>query len=86
MNQRKKQINKSLSKLKTFIYQRTLLREFPGSPVVRNWHSHCQGLGSILGLGTKVLQAVWCSQKGRGGKRTLSRQQRDNPQNGRKYL
>ena len=26
--------------------------EFPGSPVVRTQHSHCEGLGSILGQGT----------------------------------
>ena len=26
-------------------------REFPGGPVVRTWHSHCQGLGSIPGWG-----------------------------------
>ena len=68
-NQRKKQINKTSSKVKTFIYQRTLSRELPGGPVVRTWHSHCQGLGSIPGLGTKVLQAVWCSQKGREKKK-----------------
>ena len=29
------------------------------SPVVRTQHFHCQGLGSILGWGTRILQAVW---------------------------
>ena len=32
--------------------------EFPGSPVVRTQHFHCQGLGSISGWGTKVPQAA----------------------------
>lgn len=63
-NQRKKQINKTSSKSKNFIYQRTL----SWNSLVVQWLElapHCQGLGSIPGLGTKVLQAVWCSQKGR---------------------
>ena len=34
-------------------------REFPGSPVVRTWSFHCQGLGSVPGQGTKILQAMW---------------------------
>ena len=28
--------------------------EFPGDPVVRTWHFHCQGLSSIYGWGTKI--------------------------------
>ena len=32
--------------------------EFPGSPVVRTPHFHCQGAGSILGQGTKIPQAA----------------------------
>ena len=39
------------------------MREFPGGPVVRTWHFHCCGLGSIPGQGTKILQAVQCCQK-----------------------
>ena len=34
-------------------------REFPGSPVVKAQYFHCQGLGSIPGWGSKILQAVW---------------------------
>ena len=37
--------------------------EFPGSPVVRTWHFHCQGLGSIPNQGTKTLQAAQLGQK-----------------------
>ena len=34
-------------------------REFPGVLMVRTWHFHCCGLGSIPGLGTEIpLQAV----------------------------
>ena len=39
-----------------------IVREFPGSPMVSTWHFHCQGLGSIPGQGTKLLQTAWCSQ------------------------
>ena len=39
------------------------VREFPGSPVVRTLRFHCCGLGSIPGQGTKIPQAVQCSQK-----------------------
>ena len=31
--------------------------------MVRTWCFHCCGLGSIPGRGTKILQAVQCSQK-----------------------
>ena len=37
--------------------------EFPGYPVVRIQCFHCWGLDSIPGWGTKILQAVWNSQK-----------------------
>ena len=37
--------------------------EFPSGPVAKTWHFHCGGLGSIPGWGTKILQAVWHSQK-----------------------
>ena len=30
---------------------------FPGGPVVKALHFHCRGLGSIPGLGTKILQS-----------------------------
>ena len=32
--------------------------KFPDGPVVRTWHFHCQGLGSIPSGGTKILQAI----------------------------
>ena len=35
----------------------SISREFPGSSVVRTPFSHCQGLGSIPGGGTKISQA-----------------------------
>ena len=31
---------------------------FPGSPLVRTWHFHCRGLGSISDWVTKILQAA----------------------------
>ena len=37
--------------------------EFPGSTVVRTWHFHCCGLGSIPGRGAKILQAAACRKK-----------------------
>ena len=46
-----------------FFGQNWNFREFPGSPVVRTWHFHCQGLGLIPGQGTKILQAEWHGQK-----------------------
>ena len=39
------------------------LLEFPGGPVIRTWYIHCQGLSSIPGQGTTILQAVQPSQK-----------------------
>ena len=36
---------------------------FLGGPVVRVWHFHCRGLGSIPCRGTKIPQAAWCGQK-----------------------
>ena len=38
-------------------------RECPGSPVVRNWHFHCQGPGLIPGQGTKISWVLCHSQK-----------------------
>ena len=42
---------------------KNVMREFPGSPVVRTQCFHCQGPGSIPDRGTKILQAVQCGQK-----------------------
>ena len=38
-------------------------KEFPGSPVVRTWHFHCQVLGSIPVRGTKIPIAMLHNQK-----------------------
>ena len=38
-------------------------REFPGNPVARTHTFNARGLGSIPGRGTKILQAMWYSQK-----------------------
>ena len=38
------------------------LGEFPGEPVARTRHFHFWGLGSILGQGTKIPQAMQCGQ------------------------
>jgi len=35
----------------------------PGGLMVRIPGFHCRGLGSVPGLGTKILQATWHSQK-----------------------
>ena len=35
--------------------------KFPDGPVVRTWHFHCQGPGSIPGQGTKIPQTTWYS-------------------------
>ena len=43
-------------------------REFPGNPVVRIPHSHCQGPGFNPGQRTKIPQVVWCSQGEKKGK------------------
>ena len=42
--------------------------EFPGGPVVIIRHVHCGVLGSLPGLGTKILQAMWFSQKNKWNK------------------
>ena len=39
------------------------IRTFPGRPGVRILYLQCQGLGSIPGQGTKILQVAWCGQK-----------------------
>ena len=38
-------------------------QDVPSSPVVRTPHSHCQGLGSTPGQGTKTPQAAWHGQR-----------------------
>ena len=38
-------------------------KEFLGSPVVRTWHFHCRGLGSVLGQGINIPKAMHCSAK-----------------------
>ena len=36
--------------------------EFPGGLVVRIWHFHCYGPGSIPGQGTEIPQAMQCGK------------------------
>ena len=40
-----------------------MFREFPGSPAVRSLHFTAEGLGSIPGQVTKILQVTECGQK-----------------------
>ena len=42
---------------------KSVIREFPGSPVVRTQHFHCWGPGSIPSLEAKILEAAWGGQK-----------------------
>ena len=34
--------------------KKKIIQGFPGDPVVRTWHFHCQGSSSIYGWGTKI--------------------------------
>ena len=43
--------------------------DFPGSPVVKILCFHCLGMGSVRGLGTKILHALHCGQKVEGEER-----------------
>ena len=45
------------------LFKKNFSLEFPGGPVVRIWHLHCGGLGSIPGWGTKIPQATQRGQK-----------------------
>ena len=42
---------------------RNSFMEFPGGPVVRPWHFHSRGPGSISVWGTEIQKAAWHSQK-----------------------
>ena len=46
-----------------FFSKKTALWEFPGGPVVRTQHFHCQCPGLIPGRGTKTPEAARHSQK-----------------------
>ena len=52
------------------IHIQKVMTESPGGPVVRTWHFHCSGPGSIPGWGTKILQATWWSQKKKNNNET----------------
>ena len=45
------------------VYFKWFILENSLDPVVRTWHFHCCGPGSIPGQGTKILQAMWHSWK-----------------------
>ena len=46
-----------------FNVEREQTKEFPGDPVIRTLHFHCQGPRFIPGQGTKILQATLHGQK-----------------------
>jgi hypothetical protein len=38
-----------------------IYRDFPGHPLVKNWHClHCRAMGLIPGWGTGIPNAAWC--------------------------
>ena len=45
------------------ILKKTQRREFPGGLVVKTWHFHCRGSGSIPDQGTKIPQATGHNKK-----------------------
>ena len=66
-NTRQRSRNKTESRSwdlgETVLFKITILREFPGGPVVRTWRFQYWDLDSIPGLGTKVLQVAQHGQK-----------------------
>ena len=40
-----------------------MIMDFPDGPVVKTLHFQCKGRGRILDWGTKILPAMWHSQK-----------------------
>ena len=42
---------------------RSVSRDLPGGPVVKNPSFHCRSLNSIPDWGTKIPHALWCSHK-----------------------
>ena len=54
---------KALSRVPFVGFKSFFFWEFPGGLPVRIQCLQCCGLGSILGQGTEILQAIWCSQK-----------------------
>ena len=52
-----------LKKITVIEHERNVYREFPGDLVVRTWHFHCSGLGSVPGWGTEIAQATPHCQK-----------------------
>ena len=52
-----------VSKHQVVRFKRIQLGEFPGGLVVRIWHFHCRGWGSIPGRGTEIPQAARYSPK-----------------------
>ena len=56
-------VNRLVLCMLSFIQKLDEAREIPCDPVVRTQHFHSQGLGSVLGQGIKILQAVGHGQK-----------------------
>ena len=45
--------------------------EFPGGPVIRTQHFHCQGPGLIPGQGNKIPQVMQCKKRKRKKKKHI---------------
>ena len=46
-----------------YLYHQIICRGFSGGPVGKTSHFECKSMDSIPGQGTKILHAVWYSQK-----------------------
>ena len=44
-------------------FKKAIIRDFPGSPVVKSLSCSAGGVGSIPGLETKIPHAIWFGQK-----------------------
>ena len=53
----------SLILLLIHLHNKNLLWDFPRSPVVKTPAPSARGVGLILGGGTEIPHATWCSQK-----------------------
>ena len=52
-----------VNRLITRSEKESVSREAPGGAVVRTWHVHCCGLGSVSDQETYILQAIHCGPK-----------------------
>ena len=56
-------VSRLYKELLQFNNKKSKIWEFPGDPVVRIWHFHCRGPGSIPSQGTKIPKAAQNIQK-----------------------